>query len=118
MSYAQFVTNDEIITLTAKFSNGTEAPTYWKKAAHVEFERWRHAEQSEDLSRIERGKQLFIAATLVNEDGTRAFTDKDSIKLTAEGVSVLWPLALQAAGILRPKDVSPGNASGEEASST
>lgn len=111
MSYDKFLVSDEIITLQAKFSDGTEADTYWKKCAHVDFERWRQAENSDDPV---RGKQQFIAACLVNQDGSRAISDKDSIKLTAEGVSILFPLALQASGITKPV----GNGSGEAAQST
>ncbi len=118
MNYSRFLTSDEIITLPATFSDGTQADTHWKKCAHVDFERWRQAEQADDVAKIERGKQKFIAACLVNPDGTRAMTDADSIKLTAEGVSILFPLALQASGIVKPKGDAPGNASGEEAPST
>lgn len=118
MNYARFLTSDEVITLPAKFSDGTEADTHWKKCAHVDFERWRQAEQSDDAAKVERGKQKFIACCLVNPDGTRAMTDADSIKLTAEGVAILFPLALRASGIAKKKADAPGNASGGEAPST
>lgn len=116
MNYAKFLISDEIITLPAKFGDGTEADTYWKKCAHVDFERWRLAEKSDDLAKTERGKQQFIAACLVNQDGTRAITDKDSVKLTAEGVAILFPLALQASGLTQ--SVEAGNDSGEAPQST
>ena len=118
MHYAKFLTSDEVFTLPATFSDGTTADTHWKKCAHVEFERWRQAEQSGDAAKLERGKQKFIAACLVNPDGTRAMSDADSIKLTAEGVAILFPLALRASGIVKAKGDDPGNASGEEAPST
>jgi len=113
MSYNRFLTSDEVITLKAKFGDGTEADTHWKKCAHVDFERWRAAEHSGDAGKVERSKQQFIAACLVEPDGTRALSDKDSIKLTAEGVSVLFPLALEASGIVKrpdPKADSPDGA--------
>lgn len=116
MSYNQFLTSDTIITLPAKFGDGTDGETHWKKCAHLDFERWRQAEQSGDLGQIERAKQKFIAACLVNADGRRALTDAESIKLTAEGVNILFPLALEASGIAKRPDA--GNASGEEVSNT
>jgi hypothetical protein len=116
VSYDRFLISDEIITLPAKFGDGTEADTYWKKCAHVDFERWREAETSDNPAKTERGKQQFIAACLVNQDGTRAISDKDSIKLTAEGVSILFPLALQSSGITKQADA--GNALGEAPQST
>ncbi len=115
MSYADFLVSDEIITLTANLG-GKDHPTYWKKCSHVEFERWRHAEQSEDAGVVERGKQKFIAACIVNQDGSPGMTAKESIGLTAEGVSILFPLALEASGIVnRPE---PKNDSGEAESNT
>ena len=47
MNYSRFLTSDEIITLPATFSDGTQADTHWKKCAHVDFERWRQAEQAD-----------------------------------------------------------------------
>lgn len=116
MSYNQFLVSDTIITLPAKFGDGTEGDTYWKKCAHLDFERWRLAEQSDHFGQIERAKQKLIASCLVNADGTRALTDAESIKLTAEGVNILFPLALEASGIAKRPDA--GNASGGEASNT
>lgn len=115
MSYAKFLVSDEIITLTAKLG-GEDHPTHWRKCSHVEFEQWRHAEQSTDPSVVERGKQKFIAACLLNPDGTPGMTAKESIGLTAEGVAALFPLALEASGIMSRPD--PKNDSGEGASST
>ena len=108
--YDQFLTSDNIITLRATMPDGTEHDTHWKKCAHLDFERWRSAEQSNDPAKIERAKQVFISACLVDANGARALTEKDSIKLTAEGVSVLFPLALEASGIVKrpdPKGDSP-----------
>ena len=104
MSYNRFIVNDDIITLKAKFSDGTEADTHWKKCAHFYYERWRAAEASNDPAKLERAKQVFIAASLVNPDGTPAFSEKDSIKLTTEGVVILFPLALEANGIVSRAD--------------
>jgi len=116
MSYDRFLTNDEIIELPAKFSDGTEAHTYWKKCAHIHYERWKAADASGDLGKIERAKQQFIAASLVNPDGTPAMSDRDSIKLTSEGVLVLFPLVLEANGIVARRD--PKASSPEAASDT
>lgn len=116
MSYDKFLASDEIISLRAKFSDGTEADTHWKKCRHTEVERFRFAEGSGDLAQVERAKQKLIAASLVNPDGSRAITEADSLKLTAEGVNILFPLALQASGIAKRPD--PGNAGGEAPSTT
>lgn len=116
MSYEQFLTGDTIVTLPAKFSNGVQMDVHFKKCAHVDFERWRAAENSGKPAEVERGKQLFIAKCLVEADGTRALTDAKSIELSAEGVAILFPLALEASGIVKRPDA--GNDSGEEASST
>lgn len=104
MSYNKFLTNDEIITLPARFTDGTEANTHWKKCPHFHYERWLAADSSGDLAKAERAKQLFIAASLVNPDGTIALSDKESIKLTSEGVMVLFPLVLEANGIVSRRD--------------
>jgi len=116
MSYDKFLKNNTAITREAKFTDGTVADVHFVKCAHIDFERWRQAEKSEDPAQLERGKQLFIAACLVNPDGSRAITDEDSIKLTAEGVSILFPLALETSGITKRAD--PGNVGGEEVPST
>lgn len=108
--YDQFLTSDNIITLKAKMPDGSEHDTHWKKCSHVDFERWRTAEQSGDAGKIERAKQKFIAACLVGPDGSKALDEKESIKLTAEGVATLFPLALEASGIVKrpdPKGDSP-----------
>ena len=104
MSYTQFLTNDQIIALKATMPDGSEHETYWKKCQHVYYERWRAAEQSGDPGKMERAKQQFIAASLVNQDGTAALSDKDSIKLTSEGVLTLFPKALEANGIVSRPD--------------
>ena len=115
--YAQFTTQGGgVIEREAEFPDGTKAPVYFRKCAHVDFEKWRHAEQSDNPANVERGKQIFIAACLVNQDGSRAMTDEESIGLTAEGVSILFPLALEASGLTKRPDAK--NDSGEEATST
>jgi len=109
-TYDQFLTSDKVITIAATMPDGSKHDTHWKKCSHVDFERWRTAEQSGDAGKIERAKQLFIAACLVNPSGDRALSEKESIKLTAEGVATLFPLALEASGIVKrpdPKGDSP-----------
>ena len=118
MSYDRFLTNDTITKISAKFSDGTEAPTYWKKCAHVHYERWKAAEKSGNPSEMERAKQKFIAASLVNADGTPAMSERDSIKLTSEGVLVLFPLVLEANGIVsRPDPKAHSSADQQDTSS-
>lgn len=118
MSYDRFLTSDEIITIPAKFSDGTESPTYWKRCAHFHYERWKAAENSKNPAEVERAKQRFIAASLVNQDGTPAMSEKDSIKLTSEGVLVLFPLVLEANGIVsRPDPKAHSSADQQDTSS-
>lgn len=115
MSYNRFLVSDEIITLKAEMPDGSEHDTHWKKCQHTYYERWRAAEASGDLGKLERAKQVFIAASLVNPDGTPAMSERDSIKLTTEGVLVLFPKALEANGIVSradPKASSPEDQSG------
>jgi len=112
--YDQFLTNDQVITLKAKMPDGTEHDTYWKKCPHFYFERLQAEERSGDVSKIERAKQLFIAACLVNPDGTKALDAKESIKLTAEGVATLFPLALEASGIVKRPDPKGDSPDGDE----
>lgn len=108
--YDQFLTNDQVITLKAKMPDGSEHDTHWKKCPHFYFERLQAHERSGDVAQIERAKQMFIAASLVNPDGTRALTEKQSIQLTSEGVVALFPLAMQANNLVQrpdPKGDSP-----------
>ena len=104
MFYDRFIVGDDIITLKATMPDGSEHDTYWKKCQHTYYERWRAAEASGDLAKVERAKQQFIAASLVNPDGTPAMSERDSIKLTTEGVLVLFPKALEANGIVSRAD--------------
>ena len=104
MNYSKFLVSDEIITLKATMPDGSEHDTHWKKCQHTYYERWRAAEASGDLGKIERAKQQFIAASLVNPDGTPALTERDSIKLTTEGVMCLFPKAMEANGIVSRAD--------------
>ena len=115
--YKQFTSEGAgIVEKTATMPDGTEGKVYFRKCAHVDFERWRHAEDSDNPAEVERGKQRFIAACLVEPDGMEVFTDEDSIGLTSEGVATLFPLALEASGLVKRPD--PKNDSGGEASST
>lgn len=86
----------------------------WDK--HVDFMRWQAAEHSDKPGEVERGKQVFIAKCLVDADGNPALTEAKSLHLTAEGVNVLFPLALEVNGLIKRKD--PGNGSGEAAPNT
>lgn len=115
--YDKFLTGPDLIESEATFTDGTKVAVFFKKCAHVDFERWRLAEQSGDPVKIERGKQKFIASCLVNPDGKRAMTDEQSLCLTAEGVTILFPLALEASGIARKAEPA-GNDSGEAAANT
>ena len=115
--YKQFTSDGAgIVEKTAIMPDGTEGKVYFRKCAHVDFERWRHAEESDNPAEVERGKQRFIAACLVEPDGMEVFTDEDSVGLTSEGVQILFPLALEASGLVKRPD--PKNGSGGEASST
>src|SRR5690625_5173637 len=108
--YEKFMASDDIITRKVKMPDGSEHETHWKKCPYYYFERWRRAEASENPAEAERAKQLYIAATLVNPDGTRALSEKDSIKLTAAGVSCLFPVALEVNDLVNrpdPKGDSP-----------
>lgn len=116
MSYEQFLTSTDVITKRAKFSDGTESDVHFVKCAHLDFERWRAAENSGKPGEVERGKQVFISKCLVDPEGKPALTEAKSLHLTAEGVAILFPLALEASGIVKRPDA--GNGSGEEASST
>lgn len=114
--YNQFLSGSGTVAREVVLPDGTEATIHFRKCAHVDFEKWRHAEDSDNPAEVERGKQRFIAACLVDESGERIFTDSASVGLTSEGVQILFPLALEASGLVRRPD--PKNGSGEEASST
>ncbi|PZQ09940.1 MAG: hypothetical protein DI565_20285 [Ancylobacter novellus] len=116
MDYGRFLTDSSVISRSATFSDGTVADVHFIKCSHLDFERFRASENSTNPADVERAKQRFIAAVLVNPDGTRAMSDDDSIKLTAEGVSILLPLALETSGIIKRQDA--GNAGGGEAETT
>lgn len=117
MSYEKFRQSKTPIAVEATMPDGSVETVHFIKCSHMDFERWRMAENSSDPSVVERAKQQFIAACLVDADGARALTEKESIGLTAEGVSVLLPLALEVSGITKRKSES-GNGSGEAAEST
>lgn len=116
MSYEVFMQSKTPIPIEAAMPDGSVETIHFVKCSHLAFERWRMAEQSDKPAEVERAKQKFIAACLVNPDGTPAMTEDDSIGLTAEGVSVLFPLALETSGITKRKD--SGNDSGEEVEAT
>ncbi|TAA20292.1 hypothetical protein [Pseudoxanthomonas winnipegensis] len=116
MDYRRFLTDSSVISRSATFSDGTVDDVHFIKCSHLDFEKFMAAEKSSNPAEVERAKQRFIAAVLVNPDGTRAMSDDDSIKLTAEGVSILLPLALETSGIIKRAD--PGNAGGGEAETT
>ena len=114
--YNQFLSGNGTVAREVVLPDGTEATLHFRKCAHVDFEKWRHAEESENPHDVERGKQIFIAACLVDESGDRIFTDSASVGLTSEGVQILFPLALEASGLVKRPD--PKNDLGGEASST
>ena len=116
MSYEQFLTSKSVITKQATMPDGTVSDVHFVKCAHVDFVRWQQAEQSGKPADVERGKQVFISKCLVDAEGNPALSEAKSLHLTAEGVNVLFPLALEASGVIKRKE--PGNGSGEEASST
>lgn len=116
MSYEQFLTSKTVITKQATMPDGTVSDVHFVKCAHVDFMRWQAAEHSDKPGEVERGKQVFIAKCLVDADGNPALTEAKSLHLTAEGVNVLFPLALEVNGLIKRKD--PGNGSGEAAPNT
>lgn len=116
MSYEQFLTSKTVITKQATLPDGTVSDVHFVKCAHLDFERWRAAENSGNPAEVERGKQIFISKCLVDAEGKRVLDDAKSLQLTAEGVAILFPLALEASGIVKRPDA--GNGSGEAASDT
>lgn len=116
MSYEQFLTSKTVITKQATMPDGTVSEVHFVKCAHVDFVRWQQAEQSGKPAEIERGKQVFISKCLVDAEGNPALTEAKSLHLTAEGVNALFPLALEASGVIKRKE--PGNGLGEDPSNT
>ena len=117
MSIDQCLTSSKtIVTKRATMPDGSEEDMHFIKCSHLDFERWRAAENSGKPADVERGKQVFISRCLVDADGNHVLTEAKSLQLTAEGVAVLFPLALEASGIVKRPD--SGNGSGGAASNT
>ena len=99
MDKSKFLASDKPVAREVTFTDGTVDTLHFKQVTAGDMRRWRMAEASGDEDRIVFGMQRLVAASLCDEKGKLALSEREAYGLTLQGLNDLFPHVMAVAGM-------------------
>lgn len=96
---SKFLAGDKPVARDVTFTDGTVETLNFLPLDAGHMRRWRSAEASEDEEVRSYGMQRMVQASLCDENGKLVLTEKEALRLSAQGLTDLFPHVLAVSGM-------------------